>query len=171
MGGFLLKNSAMRRRKAVDSVFEWMENHGLNPEEDCFGSPAASAFVAKLLAQHPKGPYSFVGANQVKLIGPGGFELHIENMKKFLWGEEFKVFNLDAKKDSTQDLETQMGAEAEEQLQAPKEPEPEPEPEPESEPVQGPEEEEVKVTKPIRRKKTTTKKKTSSAKKAEKEDE
>lgn len=119
MAGFLLKNTLMRRHKAVDAVFAWMEDHGVNPEEDCFGAPAVNAFVAKLLAQQPKGPYSFVGAKQSKMLGPHGFELHIDDLRAYLWGPEFKVFNLDAEKDTTQDLEAQTAEAAAEAFEEP----------------------------------------------------
>lgn len=172
MSGFLLKNTLMRRRMATNALFIWMEENGMNPEEDCFGAPAVNAFVAKLLAQQPKGPYAFIGAKQSKLLGPQGFELHIDDLRAYLWGkDEFKVFNLNAKTDTTQDLKAQMDEAAKEQFEAPEvialpptepeiapESEPAPEPEPEPEVLAGELEEdsEEPTKKPRRRKKKST---------------
>lgn len=144
MSGFLLKNTLMRRRKAIDAVFAWMEEHGIDPEKDCFGAPAANAFVAKLLSQQPKGPYSFTKS---KLIGPHGFELAAKDVKTYLWGEEeFKVFNLDTKKTEEDEAREQLETRPTE-------------PDFESEPIAlPPEPEEPKSTKSV--KKRSKKKKT-----------
>lgn len=161
MSGFLLKNTLMRRRKAIDAVFLWLEAHGIDPEKDCYGAPAASAFVAKLLSQQPKGPYSFIGAKKSKLIGPHGFELAAKDVKEYLWGkEEFRVFNLDSKKDTTAELKAQLDEAAKGQLES-RPTEPVPEPDFDSEPIAlPPEPEELKSPKTAKTKRRSSSKKT-----------